>query len=627
MNMKLATFEYACKEQWGFVIHHPQYNELWVFSPLLLNIQLNKCRTPTSGLWVSPLDFLIDWPADLAGFLALEDKGMAALNKMAAYVQIALEQGMDQLTITEAGFPLSSVKLKAPIPRPRIYFGLVQNGPSFIRNNPNRNSSNLFPQGHNRPQGSAIGFGDPVVMPGDAFDAWGYNVELAVVIGRKGRYIPANKALEYVAGYMPVVDISTNGFYKLALGNMTGYKVPEGTDWFQEAMMSWCGKMADTLCPMGPFIVTKDQIPNIYDLLAYTRENGLTRDRAITGSYLLGVERVIQWYSSFGTLYPGDVIHLGTMAVDGLGRLVTDRYDRSDRIEAEIERLGVLQNSVVIPAKNEWRDADEPSRQIHPSPAVRDIIASGKDCLSKPADWKIEDTRHYWTVYGNYRDVKKVEGANVSDYPRILNTPASSLAASAAVIDVPARATTLDVGIEMACVIKKLAHNVKRSEAANYILGYTPLLSVSDRSFGDIIVQPATPQEQALPVVYGRWADGFNILLGEPKPMSAGELYNLDMTVEAGGKTAAGSTAEYHLDFACIIEFVSTYITLFPGDVLTLGRIANRVSVEAAEAANNGLTFCGRIDKLGEVKVNILKDEQRKPVRIIRSSDVHVEIK
>ncbi len=625
--MKLATFEYGCKEQWGFVINHPQYNELWVFSPLLLNIQLNKCRTPTSGLWVSPLDFLIDWPCDLSGFLAMEERGMAALGKMASYVQIALEQGMDQLTISEAGFPLSAVKLKAPIPRPRIYFGLVQNGPSFIRNNPNRNSSNLFPQGHNRPQGTAVGFGDPIVMGGDAFDSWGYNVELGVVIGKKGRYIAANKAMEYVAGYLPVIDIATNGFYKLALGNTSSYKVPEGTDWFQEAMMSWCGKMADTLCPMGPFIVTKDQVPNIYDLLSYTRENGLTRDRAITGSYLLGVERVIQWYSSFGTLYPGDVLHLGTMAVDGLGRLATDRYDHDDRIEAEIERLGSLKNSVVIPAKNEWRDANDPSLKIHPSPAVRDIIAGGGDCLNKPSDWKLKDARHYWTVYSNYRDVKAVEGLNVSDYPRLLNTPASSLAANGATIDIPARATTLDIGIELACVIKKLTWNVKKENAADYILGYTPLLSISDRSFADIIVQPATPQEQALPVVYGRWADGFNVMLSEPKQIDAGELYNLDMRVEAAGKTVTGTTAEYHLDFAAVIEFVSTYITLFPGDVLTLGRTAGRINLDAAEAANNGLVFCGKVDKLGEVRVNILKDEQRKSVKIIRSSDVHVEIK
>ncbi len=625
--MKLATFQSAGKERWGFVINHPRYDELWVFSPSLLNIQLNKCRTPTSGLWVSPLDFLIDWPADLAGFLALEEKGTTALGKMVAYVQIALEQGMDQLTITEAGFPVSSVKLKAPIPRPRIYFGLVQNGPSFIRNNPNRNSSNLFPQGHNRPQGTAIGFDHPVVMGGEAFDSWGYNVELGVVIGKKGRYIPANKALEYVAGYLPVTDIATNGFYRLALGGGAGYKVPEGTDWFQEAMMSWCGKMADTLCPMGPYIVTRDEIPNVYDLLAYTRENGLTRDRAITGSYLLGVERVIQWYSSFGTLYPGDVLHLGTMAVDGLGRLATDRYDRDDRIEAEIERLGSLKNSIVIPVKNEWRDADEPSRKIHPSPAVRDVMAAGKERIDVAADWNLADARHYWTVYSNYRDVKAVEGFNVSDYPRMLNTPASSLAVAGSQIDIPARATTLDVGIELACVIKKLACKVKKEDAADHILGFTPLLSISDRSFADIIVQPATPQEQALPVVYGRWADGFNVVLGEPKQMDAAALYNLNMKVEAGGKTATGTTAEYHLDFADIIAFVSTYITLFPGDVLTLGRIADMVNVEAAEAVNNGLSFRGSIDKLGDVEVNILKDEQRKPVRIIRSSDVHVEIK
>jgi 2-keto-4-pentenoate hydratase/2-oxohepta-3-ene-1,7-dioic acid hydratase in catechol pathway len=195
-------------------------------------------------------------------FLALEDDGTAALARLGAYVDRFLSRS-DGMLLPRAGFALADVELLAPVPRPRLYWGLVTNAPSFVRNNPRARIVNLFPLGHQRPQGAAIGPGAPVTFRhGNNVPLMAYNVELAVVIGRAGRYIPVDRAMDHVAGYTVVNDVSGTYYYGIVPGNAgRGYSLPERYgDWLYQVTASWGGKKADTLAPMGPFLVTKDEI-------------------------------------------------------------------------------------------------------------------------------------------------------------------------------------------------------------------------------------------------------------------------------------------------------------------------------------------------------------------------------
>jgi 2-keto-4-pentenoate hydratase/2-oxohepta-3-ene-1,7-dioic acid hydratase in catechol pathway len=178
-----------------------------------------------------------------------------------------------------------------------------------------------------------------------------YNVELAVVIGRAGRYIPVERAMEHVAGYTVVDDVSGTHYYSTVPGNAgTGYSLPRGyQDWLYQATASWGGKKADTLCPMGPYLVTKDEVGDPYNLLMWTRQSGRTRDRAHSGAALLGIERVVAWYSSFASLHVGDVVHFGTMGVDGLP-VTPEQIAGGTSLEVEIESVGALANPVVVDA-------------------------------------------------------------------------------------------------------------------------------------------------------------------------------------------------------------------------------------------------------------------------------------
>lgn len=619
--MKLLTFEVNGKESWGFLVTMPDSNEQWVFNPASLGEKIKKSVLPTSSLWLSGSPFSRKWPDDMVSFLATEQKGMERLNHLNQYLLNALKGGSDMALLIEAGFPLSDVKIKAPVPRPRIYFGLVQNGPPFIRNNPARTNANLFPQGHNRTQGSVVGYDDTMVFRENS-NIWGYNVELGIVIGKKGRYIPAHSALDYVAGYVPIMDACTDAYFNIVNGEHKGWETPAGTDWFQEATMSWGGKKADTMAPMGPYIVTRDEINNVYDLLSYSKKNGLVRDRTYTGCYFIGVERLIHWYSSFATLYPGDVLHLGTMGVDGLFGSVETEFGPEDNVEVEIEKLGSLRTKVVMEHINDWRDKNDPAKTIHPSPQIRKLIKENYDSIESTDDWELEKVRHYWTLYGNYKKVKECEGLEISSYPRMLNTPVSSLGTSGVEVDIPPRATTLDIGIELACVLKKVAFKVDSKDISNFILGYTPLISIYDRSFEDMIVEPATPQEGSLPRVYGRWADNFNVILDKPVNLSQTKTNrNMSIEIEGFGK-ADGSTSEYVLNIGQILEFITLYTTMFPGDVITLGRTAKRITVPAHTIINEGVIIRASIEDMPEVTLKVKKDVERKATAIKGDSKV-----
>ena len=602
--MKFATFVAQEIERFGIVITHPITGETWVFDPEETERRLHLYASRrTSPYNVSRPVFLEErpWPQELSAFLCLGDDGMSALRRMQDYLLRFLEH-CDQALLAGAGFPLQEVKLRAPIPRPRLYFGLVQNSPTHFRNDPNRPIINLFPQGHQRPQGTAIGQGDPVCISPDA-GGFGWNPEIGVIIGQEGKNIDVEKAMKHVAGYTVVLDICISYY-----GRKLREEADTPWDWFDDATSSWLGKKSNTLCPMGPFLTTPDEVGNPYDLMVYTRQSGWQRDRAHTGSMILGIERTISWLSSFMTLHPGDVIHMATMGVDGVPMTEDMSFGPEDYLEGEIERIGTLRAPVAILARDDWRPVDHPARRVHPVPAVRDLIESGDTVIAEPESWTLKDVRHFWTAFGNYESAPQVEGMDHRSYPRILNCPAGALAVSGETVRVPLRARTLSVGVELAFVVGQLAHRVSEEDAANYILGYLPMAVLRDSSFIEPICFPASLQESNLPTVYSRWADGFNIVSLPPEPLEPEAVRGRKMLLSIDGVgEVSGNTDEYLLLAPKILSFLNQQIAIFPGDVVTLGRISNLITIPAEKDLAEAITLHAFIEGIGEV---------RSPVRV-----------
>jgi 2-keto-4-pentenoate hydratase/2-oxohepta-3-ene-1,7-dioic acid hydratase in catechol pathway len=151
-----------------------------------------------------------------------------------------------------------------------------------------------------KPLSARIGCNDPVVLPQGAVKG-DWEVELGVVIGRRARYVSEADALSHVAGYCVVNDVSERA-----------YQLERGGTWDK-------GKGCDTFGPVGPWLVTADEVPNPQALDLWLDLNSTPRQRGNTGTMVFGVAQLVSYLSRFMTLYPGDLISTGTPPGVGMG--------------------------------------------------------------------------------------------------------------------------------------------------------------------------------------------------------------------------------------------------------------------------------------------------------------------
>jgi 2-keto-4-pentenoate hydratase/2-oxohepta-3-ene-1,7-dioic acid hydratase in catechol pathway len=154
-----------------------------------------------------------------------------------------------------------------------------------------------------------------------------YEAELGVVIGRGGRHISEERALEHVAGYLNLNDVTARDLQRL-----------DG-QWVR-------GKSCDTFAPMGPALVTADEVPDPQNLAVRCRVNGQTVQESNTNQMIFTVAHLVAFVSEFTTLETGDVIATGTPPGVGVWKKPPQFLQPGDRVEVEIEGLGVLRNSV-----------------------------------------------------------------------------------------------------------------------------------------------------------------------------------------------------------------------------------------------------------------------------------------
>ncbi len=157
-----------------------------------------------------------------------------------------------------------------------------------------------------------------------------YEAELVVVIGQAGRDIPLEKAREHVAGYLNGNDVSARDWQ---LGR-------PGGQWL-------LGKTPDTFAPIGPYLVTADEIPDPESLTVQLRLNGETMQNSNTNQLIFGIDRLIAHLSALVTLAPGDVIFTGTPPGVGMARKPPVFLKPGDVVEVEIAGLGILKNPVI----------------------------------------------------------------------------------------------------------------------------------------------------------------------------------------------------------------------------------------------------------------------------------------
>jgi 2,4-didehydro-3-deoxy-L-rhamnonate hydrolase len=169
---------------------------------------------------------------------------------------------------------------------------------------------------------------DDVVLPrGSTKTDW--EVELAVVVGRRARYVPLGDAPSFVAGYVLHNDYSERE-----------HQLERRGQWVK-------GKSADTFAPLGPFLATPDETGDVQRLDMWLSVNGKTRQKSSTANMIFGVAHLVHYVSQFMTLLPGDVISTGTPAGVGLGLKPPVYLKAGDVVECGIERLGRQRQRIV----------------------------------------------------------------------------------------------------------------------------------------------------------------------------------------------------------------------------------------------------------------------------------------
>ena len=187
---------------------------------------------------------------------------------------------------------------------------------------------------------SIIATGEPILLPASNPDMVDWEGEFTVVIGKGGYRIPAAKALDHVAGYTIVNDVSARDWVA-AIFSSTGIMGPIHA-WEHNLL----GKMMPTFCPMGPCIATRDEVPDPDDVKIVTRLNGQVMQDANTDDLVFSVAKLIEYYSQFYRFQPGDCITTGSPSGVGFGRNPKLFMKAGDTIEVEVSGIGVLSNPV-----------------------------------------------------------------------------------------------------------------------------------------------------------------------------------------------------------------------------------------------------------------------------------------
>ena len=256
-------------------------------------------------------DPAVGLPASMADLLALGDAAVSPLGRAPS--------------TSARRYPLATVRLLAPVPRPPAFLGIARNYGDHIREMgaepPERQTW------FTKVSTCVVGPGAAIEVPRSSV-AVDYEGELGVVIGRRCRHVPVARALEVVAGYTVVNDVSVR-------------------DWQRRTPTMFLGKSFDTHGPTGPWLVTADEVPDPQELRVRTRVNGDLRQDGSTADMVFSCAQMIAHLSEAMTLEPGTVLATGTPAGVGAASDPPRWLVAGDEVTVTVDGVGELSNPVI----------------------------------------------------------------------------------------------------------------------------------------------------------------------------------------------------------------------------------------------------------------------------------------
>jgi len=320
--MRLCRFEYNAKTRLGL------YYDDWIVD--LKELFLAYSASSGTVLPLRVERFL----ASILAFLPPNRDGCEAARRLKTFY----EENRERLSGGPITLATDKVRLLALIPRPPKFFLLAGNYAEHIEESgwKAEEKRQTFPYVFMKPPTTTIiDPGDPIRLPSISPEHIDWEVELGVVMGKRGKGIPASQALDYVAGYTIVNDVSDRQFRP----NPQKKRRPrdEFFDWLH-------GKWHDSFAPMGPCVVSAETIRDPQHLHISLSVSGQKMQDSNTAQMIFSVAEITEFISSFVTLEPGDIISTGTPS--GIGAPKGRFLRPGDVVEATIEGIGVLRNPV-----------------------------------------------------------------------------------------------------------------------------------------------------------------------------------------------------------------------------------------------------------------------------------------
>ncbi|TNF91215.1 MAG: FAA hydrolase family protein [Gammaproteobacteria bacterium] len=240
----------------------------------------------------------------------------------------AMQTARETLARVDGELPLESVRLLAPVPNPSKVVAIGLNYMDHIRE-ADIGEPELATMFCKFPS-AIIGSGEEIRWSGALTSQVDFEAELAVVIGKTARNVDAEVAYSYVAGYMNCNDVSARDL-----------QFKPGDQWLR-------GKCLDTFCPLGPYLVTRDEIEDPHQLSIQCRVNGEIMQDSNTSEMIYSIPYLIEYLSAAFTLLPGDIIATGTPHGVGAFRDPPVWLQAGDEVSVEVEGLGILSNRCVV---------------------------------------------------------------------------------------------------------------------------------------------------------------------------------------------------------------------------------------------------------------------------------------
>jgi 2-keto-4-pentenoate hydratase/2-oxohepta-3-ene-1,7-dioic acid hydratase in catechol pathway len=247
--------------------------------------------------------------------------------------------GLDRARSAEGSkISLKSARLLAPIQNPALVLSVGMNYHEHLREM--KTPAPEKPAAFTKSVASIIGTDVPILIPPNNPAMIDWEGEFSVVIGKPCHRVRAAQALDYVAGYTIVNDVSARDWVAPVF-SATGIMGPIHA-WEQNLL----GKMFPTFCPMGPVLATKEDVRDPRNVKITTRLNGELMQSANTDDLVFSVPELIEYYSQFYLFKPGDVITTGSPSGVGYGRNPRIFMKAGDVVEVEVEGIGILRNPV-----------------------------------------------------------------------------------------------------------------------------------------------------------------------------------------------------------------------------------------------------------------------------------------